>query len=428
MTPEQIEQLGPAFADYLQQFLFCCGYTQTFDLLSAYCRGLLSDLPRKTCEPLALYAGVAVRTVQEFLRDHVWSFEQARDTLQRHVAATLPGQSDDGLGTVGLIDETATKKKGTKTPGVQRQHCGELGKQENCIVTVHLGVARGRYKTLCDADLFLPESWDADRDRCQEAGVPGDLRYRPKWQIALGQLDRALAHGITLDWLTFDEGYGDKPRFLAGLDERRLRYVGEVPKSLRCFATRPRAGESSHRADNLARHSPVFTRQRWRRVRLPRQTLGDQEWEVKAAQVWLSRGRAPTGRTYWLIWARNVRTGEEKYFVSNASRWASLRRLLRVAFTRWNVEHGLRLSKGEIGFRHFEGRSYVALMRHLVLCCATLTFVAGEAGRLRGEKPGGDGGTGVPGAERGVRGLAGGAAGDDPAGVHVGGHLLSPAA
>src|SRR6516165_2152171 len=85
MTPEQIEELGPAFANYLRQFLFCCGYTQTFDLLGLYCRGLLSDLGRKTCEPLALYAGVAVRTLQEFLKDHQWSYARARDVLQRHV-------------------------------------------------------------------------------------------------------------------------------------------------------------------------------------------------------------------------------------------------------------------------------------------------------------------------------------------------------
>src|SRR3954471_21924830 len=89
MTPEQVEALGPAFADYLQQFLFCCGYTQTFDLLNVYCRGLLSDLKRKTCEPIALASGTAVRTLQEFLKDHLWSFPQVRDTLQRHVAATL---------------------------------------------------------------------------------------------------------------------------------------------------------------------------------------------------------------------------------------------------------------------------------------------------------------------------------------------------
>ena len=420
MTPEQIEELGPAFANYLQQFLFCCDYTQTFDLLEVYCRGLLSDLQRKTCEPIALAAGVAVRTLQEFLKDHHWSFAQARDTLQRHVATTLPTQPDQGLGTVGLVDETGIKKKGTKTPGVQRQYCGELGKKENCLVIVHLGVTRGCYKTLVDADLYLPQSWDDDRDRCVEAGIPD--------AVVLGQIDRALAQGIVLDWLTFDEGYGDKPGFLGGLDDRRLRYVGEVPRSLACFATVPRAGESSHRADNLVCHSPVFTRQRWRRVRLPRQTLGDQTWEVKAAQVWLSWGGQPTPRTYWLIWARNVRTGQEKYFVSNAPRRASLVRLLRVGFTRWNVEHALRLSKGEIGLRHFEGRHYTALMRHLVLCCITLTFVAGETSRLRGEKSGGDRGAGLPRAGPGVQRVAGAVAGDNPVAEQVRGHSLSPAA
>src|SRR5207245_11003907 len=101
-------------------------------------RGLLSELDRKTCEPIALAAGIPVRTLQEFLRDHAWSEDRARDLLGQHVAATLADLPDDGTGTIGILDETGVAKKGSKTPGVQRQHCGELGKQENCIVTVHL--------------------------------------------------------------------------------------------------------------------------------------------------------------------------------------------------------------------------------------------------------------------------------------------------
>src|SRR5260370_41710581 len=240
MTPEQIEALGPAFADYLTQFLFCCGYTQTFDLLNVYCRGLLSDLKRKTCEPIALYASVAVRTLQEFLRDHVWSFAQARDVLQHHVAHQLPRWPTDDLGTLGIIDETGTVKKGTDTPGARPQWCGEVGKQENCVVTVHLAVARGRDKTLVCADLFLPQAWDQDRDRCRAAGIPDHVVYRPKWQIALGQIDRAGVSGIALAWLTFDEGYGAKPGFLLGLDGRHRHHVGEVPNSFRCSTRRPR--------------------------------------------------------------------------------------------------------------------------------------------------------------------------------------------
>jgi SRSO17 transposase len=277
---------------------------------------------------------------------------------------------------------------------------------------------------LIDGDLFLPQSWDADRGRCQEAGIPDTVRYRPKWQIALEQLDRARANGIRFDWLTFDEGYGDKPGFLQGLQERHLPYVGEVPKSFRCRAPGTHRRRAS-RADDLVRHSPLFTQQPWQQFHLERQTLAAQPWEAKAARVRLKFGGK---RTFWLIWARNVRTGEEKYFVSNAPARTSLRRLLQVGFRRWNVEHDFRVSKSEIGFRHFEGRNYGALMRHLTLCLVTLTFVADQAERLRGGKSGSDDGAGVRGTEPAVRGLAGGMAGDDPAGVQVGGHFLSPAA
>ena len=96
----------------------------------------------------SLACATAVRTLQEFLRNHVWDHLRMRDQLQRRVAEQpLPSTADD-LGTVGVIDETSVAKKGTKTPGVQRQWCGSLGKTENCIVTVHLGVVCGRFKTL----------------------------------------------------------------------------------------------------------------------------------------------------------------------------------------------------------------------------------------------------------------------------------------
>ena len=425
MTEAQIKALGPALADFLDQFLFCCGYTQTFELLGVYCHGLLSDLDRKTCEPIALAAGVAVRTLQEFLRDHLWDHDQVRQLLQGHVAQRLAQVADDGLGSVGLADETGTVKKGSDTPGVQRQYCGEVGKIENCIVTVHLGVARAGYKTLLDADLFLPQSWSHDRPRCRQAGIPDRVVYRPKWQISLEQLDRATGHGLRLDWMTFDEGYGSKPGYLRGLENRQVRYVGEVPKSFRCCGRRPDGRQRSSRADELVRHSPLFYQQAWQVVRLNRQTLGPVAWHVQAAQVYWPWDRT---RTYWLIWAVNRHTGEEKYFVSNAPADAALATLLRVGFSRWNVEHSFRVSKSEIGLRHYEGRNYQGLMRHLVLCQLMLTFVADQTERLRGEKSGGDAGAGVSGREQPLLGLAGSVAGDDTVAVHGAGHRLSPAA
>src|SRR4051795_12934870 len=189
MTEQQLQALGPALDDFLQPYLFCCGYTQTFAHLHTYCKGLLSDLKRKSVEPIALASGCAVRTLQEFLRDHQWQHAQVRARLQRGVGATLAGLPDDGLGNVGLIDETSALKSGTKTPGVQRQYLGCVGKLDNGIVTVHLGVCKGHYKTLFDTELYLSKEWAADKDRREEAGIPEDMVYRPKWQIALEAVD-----------------------------------------------------------------------------------------------------------------------------------------------------------------------------------------------------------------------------------------------
>jgi SRSO17 transposase len=433
VTEEELDGLGSALDDFLRPFLYCCGYTQTFSHLHTYCRGLLSDLKRKSVEPIALASGCAVRTVQEFLRDHQWQHSQVRDQLQGDVGAALAGLPDDGLGIVGLIDETSALKSGTKTPGVQRQYLGCVGKIDNGIVTVHLGVCKGRYKTLIDADLFLPEDWAADRDRCQAAGIPEDLAYRPKWQIALEELDRAKANQVALDWLTFDEGYGMVPEFVRGLDVREWRFVGEVPKSLSCLAVngaeqRPDSKVKGRRGEDVVRQSPAFLKQPAVKVKLSRQTVGAQVWEVKAAQVWQMQDKKWSQRTYWLIWARNVATGEEKYFLSNASADAKLPTLVRVAFRRWNVEHAFRVGKSELGFTHYEGRNYLGLMRHQTLCLLMLTFVAGHTERLRGEKSGGDDGAGVQCVEPAEPGVAGEAAGDDAPPAQAGHHRLPPAA
>jgi SRSO17 transposase len=434
MTPEQLLALGGAFALYLRLFEDCFTQARTVEHLHAYCRGLLSDLPRKSIEPMALACGTAVRTLQEFLRNHVWDHLRMRDQLQRRVAEQpLPDTADD-LGTVGVIDETSVAKKGTKTPGVQRQWCGSLGKTENCIVTVHLGVVCGRFKTLVDADLYLPKSWDQDRRRCREADIPDDVVYRAKWRIALEQLNRAAANGLKLDWVTFDEYYGGKPGFLAALDERPgMYYVGEVPRNFRCLAVRPRGkkpkkGWTGKRVDNLARFSSAWNRREWHGVSLARLTMDDQEWEVRAGQVFLVRRGTLSDRTYWLIVARNVATGEVKYFISNAPAETPVEKLLRVAFRRWNVEHAFRVAKSEIGFSHFEGRSYVALMRHMILCLLVMGFVAEHTDRLRGEKSGDHTGAGMPGVEPTLPSLADEHPGNNGCSAYGGSHRLSPAA
>src|SRR5450755_2380646 len=166
MTEQDIAGLTPAFAKYLGRYRDCFLQKRTMTHFDTYCRGLLSDLPRKSIEPIALEAGTAVRTLQEFLVTAHWDHVAARDTLQERVREVREGLPADPLGTVGVIDETSCRKWGDHTPGIQRQYLGCVGKVDNGIVTVHIGVAKGRFQALLDADLYLPESWDQDRQRC----------------------------------------------------------------------------------------------------------------------------------------------------------------------------------------------------------------------------------------------------------------------
>ena len=415
MTDEQIRALGPAFAEELRRYRGCFGQDRTAAHFGTYCRGLLSDLPRKTVEPIALAAGTAVRTLQEFLVTSTWDHAAARDRLQGRMAERLAELPPDPLGVVGVIDETSALKKGEQTPGVQRQYLGCVGKIDNGIVTVHVGVATGTFQALLDAELYLPQSWAADRERCRAAGLPDDVRYRAKWRIALDQLLRLDANGVRFDWLTFDEGYGSKPPFLWVLGLVRQKFVAEVPTN---FAVRATRDGPSRRADA---HPPGVRTGKWRRFRIGRKTLADQVWRARRTRVWAARG------WHTLVTAVNEATGEVKYFVTNAV-GESLATILAVAFRRATVEHAFRIAKTEGGLTHFEGRQYVGLMRHLTLTLIVLGFVAVHTERLRGEKPCGDSGAGVPGVERGVPAGVPPTAGRARPAAHRGGDPLPPAA
>ena len=390
MSEPEIAALGPAFAAYLNRFRPCFPQRRTAAHFDTFCRGLLSDLPRKTVEPIALEAGTAVRTLQEFLATTQWDHHQVRDRLQQRLGTLLAEWPADDLGRVGVIDETSSQKWGDQTPGVQRQYLGCVGKIDNGIVTVHVGVAQGTFQALLDADLYLPEAWAADRPRCREAGIPDDVGYRAKWRIALDQLLRLSANGVSFDWLTFDEGYGSKVPFLGLLTVVGQKFVAEVPVN---FTVRRSAAGPAERADDRqpARHTAD-----WQRFRLARQTVADQVWRARSTRVWAAAG--------WqqLVAAINEATGEVKYFVTNAVD-EPLARVLRVAFRRATIEHAFRLAKQEAGLMHYEGRQYVGLERHLILATIVLGFVAEQTERLRGEKSAGDGGAGVPSVEPAVR-------------------------
>ena len=413
MTEQEIAGLTPAFAAYLGRYRDCFLQKRTMAHFDTYCRGLLSDLPRKSVEPIALESGTAVRTLQEFLVTAKWDQERARTRLQQDLAAAVVALPDDGVGTVGVIDETSCQKWGEHTPGVQRQYLGCVGKVDNGIVTVHVGVAKGTFQALLDADLYLPQSWDNDRERCRAAGIPDEMRYRPKWRIALDQLGRLTENGMRFDWLVFDEGYGAAVPFLRILSLVGQQFVAEVPVN---FTVRNRSEGKAQRADQRLTAADAKA---GRRFRLKHKTTKDSVWRAAKTTVFAA------GRTQTLIVAINEATAEVKYFVTNATS-ASLAQVLAVAFRRWTVEHGFRLGKQEAGLMHFEGRDYLGLMRHLIMSLVVLGFVATHTERLRGEKSADHGGAGLPGAQPTLRDDLPPPPQDSPSATHQPRHLLPP--
>jgi SRSO17 transposase len=415
MTEQEITDLGPAFAGYLRRFRGHFGQDRTAAHFDTYCRGLLSDLPRKSIEPIALEAGTAVRTLQEFLVTAHWNHTSARDTLQEYLGVVVADLPADPLGTVGVIDETSCRKWGDHTPGVQRQYLGCVGKIDNGIVTVHIGVTKGSFQALLDAELYLPKSWACDRTRCRAAGIPDDVKHRTKWRLAVDQWLRLSGNGVSFDWLVFDEGYGAAVPFLRFLNLVGQQFVAEVPVN---FAVRQKAGAKARRADIRLTASDA---RRGKRHRLAHRSVRASFWRAVTATVWVA------DREHTLVAAVNEATGEVKYFLTNATT-APLTRVLAVAFRRWAVEHAFRLGKQEAGLMDYEGRNYTGLIRHLILTLVVLGFVTTHTQRLRGEKLGGDGGAGVPGVEPAVRGGVPPPAGRPRGAAHQQRHPLPPAA
>jgi SRSO17 transposase len=430
MDAAQIRRLGPMLDRFLAHFADCFCRRPTRQHLTAYVKGLLSDLPRKSAEPIAVGQAVPVRTLQEFLASHRWDHDGLRDRLQRLVAADYAGAHS-----VGTFDDCACPKKGDKTPGVRRQYCGATGKVDNCVVTVHLGYAAGDFHCLLDSELYLPRDWDADRRRCRAAGIPDERTYRPKWQIALELYDRAVANGVRFAWLTFDEGYGGKPGLLRGLRERRQRYVAEVPRTFGGWLQLPALtdagrwqGEPARAVEELLASDPRLAGQSWVAYRVKDGHKGPMVWEVKHAVLFPRREDGDPGWPLHLLAARYaLDRSEVKYFVSNAPPETSVETLLLVAFSRWRIERCFEDGKTELGLDHFEGRSYTGMLRHQRLVALTHLFCARACGRWGEKQPRVDGVPGADGAEcagaivvpeaGGTNGTAGAGRGEHPPGA-----------
>jgi SRSO17 transposase len=379
MDIEVLASLRVELDRFASRFDDCIKTCRSRAHMRTYLAGQLSGLPRKSVEPMALQAGVAPRTLQEFLSIHRWDDSAVRDRVQQIVARDHAHPD-----AIGVIDETSLPKKGDKTPGVQRQHCGATGKTDNCVVTVHLGYVAAEFHALLDGALFLPEhTWHADRPRCQKAGIPDTVVYRPKWQIALELLQGAVQRGVGMKWLCADELYGRTFAFRQGVAELGIHYVVEVPCDTAGWLVSRRSERKPRTASKLWRRGGPP----WETWKVKTTHKGPAVWRVRAVRFCPTEERIP-GDEQWLLIARNVLDDEVKYFLSNAPIDTPLATLLCVAFSRWHIERIFREAKNETGFDHFEGRTYIGLMRHMVLTSLSLLYLAEQKQRLATEKKG----------------------------------------
>lgn len=404
MEAHEIAGLGKELSEYLSEFHDCFGRSEPREHLREYVCGQASDLHRKSIEPIALLTGTPPRTLQYFLEAVQWDEERLRDRVQRMVARD---HSDPQA--IGIIDESGHPKKGSHTAAVHHQYCGNTGKQDNCVVSVHVSYVAGSFQCILDSDLYLPREWADDPARREEAYVPDEVVYRKKTAIALDQVRRALGNGIRVAAWTFDEWYGRDGEFLDGLDGLGQDYVGEVPSIFTGWVQEPEVlqrprpqdlrkpgktrryprvavrSSRTHQVRNLVTYSRIFQRQKWRRFHVKEGEKGPIVWEVKHTSFWRKRQDGLPAPEGTLIVARNVVTGETKYFVSNVAvgrGGVSIERLLWLAFCRWPIEHCFKQAKDELGMSHFEVRGWRSIHRHLYITQVSHLFCSRVHQRL----------------------------------------------
>jgi SRSO17 transposase len=369
-----------------------------------YLRGLLLGGHRKSVGPMADRLRAIdgstrdyEQALQQFLNQSPWEDRPARDRLARRVLAAV------GAGGSVIVDDTGFPKQGTHSVGVARQYSGTLGKVGNCQVAVTLQYATGQEVFALDAELYLPQEWGGDRDRLDAAGVPRDLGYRPKWQIALALLGRAKANGVRGVVLA-DSAYGDNTEFRQALDDGGWPYCVGVSSTLKVVAadhdfgpvppyrgkgrppSRPekvRAGAESPSVKGWAQaRAGDFRRVTWREGTKGKLSSRFAAWRVRPAHR-LSAGQEPLAACWLVVEWPEGEAEPTKYFFSNLPPATSLRRLVRMAKGRWWVEHSYKELKDELGLDHFEGRGWRGWHHHVTLVLLAYAFLVLRRRRRR---------------------------------------------
>jgi SRSO17 transposase len=364
-----------------------------------YLEGLLLPGERKSVEPMA--ARVAPGDLQQlhhFVSTSPWATAPLEEELVG-AGDRLVGGPDAVL----VVDDTALVKQGRHSVGVKRQYCGQLGKKANCQSLVSLTLARAEVPVGVGLRLFLPEDWCADAERRAAVGVPETVAYRPKWKIALDEIDRVLASGARFGAVLADAEDGKAGEFRAGLAGRRLPYAVGILPTQKVYPADVTLASPTRRPTGRPRKHPVPSAasvavaellearpEAFRAVSWRAGTKGPLRAEFAALRVRVAdgpadaRGRHLPGEEAWLVGEHRA-SGEKKYYLSNLPADASLEALAALIKARWVCEQLHQQLKDELGLDHFEGRSWRGLHHHALLCLLALAFL--QHLRLGGKKP-----------------------------------------
>jgi SRSO17 transposase len=418
MDARQLQRLRPELELFLDRFAPCFGHDGHELHARQFVQGLLLGGERRSAENIAeAIDGGVVRSLQKFLGQGRWSDEALLEELQRHVVEVL-GDPDAVLN----VDETGFPKKGTKSVGVKRQYAGCLGRTDNCQVGVFVNYRGPDGHTLIDRRLFVPEEWAADRPRRQQAGVPGEVVFRTKPELALEMVTQAEGRGVPYRWVTADSVYGDSPTFVQGVRQLGQWYVVDTSADARVWleepevipagtkgprgraTTQPKVATKPERVGEVvARLSP----QAWRRITVAEGSQGPRVYEYAVVWAWFSEEGLPSGRERLLVRRSLGQKAEVKCHRSNAPAPVPLEKLAQVRGQHWSVEQSFEAGKGECGLDEYETRGWVGWHHHTALSVLALWFLALQRRRLGGKRGADDGarGSGRAGASAGQASL-----------------------
>jgi SRSO17 transposase len=341
----------------------------------AYLSGLLSGAERKNGWQIAEQAGYAQpRAIQRVLDRSVWDADTVRDDLRAFVVEALG--SPDG---VLVVDETGFLKQGTQSVGVQRQYSGTAGRIENCQIGVFLAYASPNGRAGIDCALYLRQDWAADPGRRAAAGVPVEVTFQTKPQLAASMITRALEAGVPAAWVTADEVYGDNHAFRTALEGRGQAYVVAVKRKHTASTWPPYGVPGQVRAEQVTAALPASA---WQRLSCGEGAQGERVYD------WACRLVRPALRDGWVhaVLARRhpTRPQEVAFYLVYAPDSTPLEELARVAGTRWAIEDTFKLAKGQVGLDHYEVRSWPGWHRHITLALWALAILATEVAQAKG--------------------------------------------